>query len=202
MPESISLIAALDLNDQAAILIRRAGRLAAQCQARLVLAHVVDFHGGYESDHVPFLTPAQVQDQMVRHARVWLLGLVHHLEVPEVEILVRAGAVVPVLADLALARNARYLVVGTGRWGPFGKLASLVKDTRLSAAGCELISLEPASRPASRGPVHGAGAWWAGCWAWGGLARAAKRLLFAWSLAWCGCRAFLNRPGPLGGSVV
>lgn len=133
------LIAAVDLSPSAEGIIRRAARLAALCQAHLTLFHAVDFHAGYETDHVPCRTPDEVRIQMRRHARAWLLGLAYCLDVGEVEILVRAGRVRDELIGLAEERQARYILTGTSRWGPLSPLAGLARDPRLVALGCDLL---------------------------------------------------------------
>lgn len=134
------LIAAVDLSPSAEGIIRRAAHLAALCQAHLTLFHAVDFHAGYETDHVPFRTPDEVRTQMRRRARAWLLGLACCLDVREVEILVRAGRVRDELIGFATERQARYILTGISRWGPLSPLAGLARDPRLVALGCDLLS--------------------------------------------------------------
>jgi hypothetical protein len=147
MGDKAYVIAALDLNEEAVRVVRRAARLADWCHARLILVHVVEHHSGFETDHVPFLTPGQVRETMQREARAWLLGLACHLELPRVEILVPSGRLGPVLADLALERRARCLVTGPSRWGNHSKLVPLAQDRRLLEAGCELVRLDRGSQP-------------------------------------------------------
>lgn len=141
MPSCTNLIAAVDLNHRAEGIVRRAARLAALCHGRLILLHVVEFDAGYESDYVPLLTPDQVRGDMERQARAWLLGLACHLNLTGVEIIVRSGRLHDVVTDLALERQARYILTGSPRWGVFSRLGSLARERRLLAVGCDLVGM-------------------------------------------------------------
>jgi len=138
------LIAAVDLNDQAAGVLRRAVKLAALCHADLVVAHVVDYRGVFESDHIPVRGPAEVQASLMRYARAWLLGLLHHLDaaVDDLEIRVSAGQPLNEIADLAVERSARFVLMGRPTWGYFSPLAGLGQDQRVQTLGCDVISVE------------------------------------------------------------
>ena len=95
MPNQPIIVAAVDLDRRAVPVIAHAARLAALCQGHLALVHVVDYAGGYESDHPFPQRPGGVLDDMVRHARASLVGMVSHLELPNdwVEIRVETGPV-------------------------------------------------------------------------------------------------------------
>jgi nucleotide-binding universal stress UspA family protein len=145
MSQRPCLIAAVDLNNQAAGVLRRATKLAAMCHADLVVTHVVDYRGVFESDHVPVRSPAEVQGSLTRQARAWLLGLLHHLDAagPGVEIRVSAGQPLGEIADLATERGARFIVMGRQAWGRrFGALAGLAQDPRIQALNCDVITVE------------------------------------------------------------
>lgn len=152
MPSYTKLIAAVDLNHRAEGIVRRAARLAALCHGRLILLHVVEFEAGYESDYVPLLSPDQVRGDMERQARAWLLGLVCHLNLTGVEIVVRSGRLNDVVTELALERQARYILTGSSTWGFFSQLGGLARDRRLLALGCDLVGMADEWRP-GRGEV-------------------------------------------------
>jgi hypothetical protein len=142
MSERPCLIAAVDLNDQAAAVLRRASKLAALCRADLVVAHVVDYHSGYESDHAPFHTPSEVRSSLIRCARAWLLGLLHHLDIPAletVELVVIAGRPLDAIASLAAERSPQFIMTGRSAWGGFSPLAGLSRDPRVRAQGCDVL---------------------------------------------------------------
>jgi hypothetical protein len=144
------IIAAVDIDRRAVPVIAHAARLAALCQGHLALVHVVDYAGGYESDHPFAQRPGGVLVDMVRHARASLVGMVSHLELATdwVEIRVETGPVCETLADLASALKPRYCVVGQSRFGPLSAIAGL--GTALKArSDCEVLAV-----PATRGGVH------------------------------------------------
>jgi len=85
MPTRPTIIAAVDLDGAAVGIVRRAARLAARCAGQLVIFHAVDHRPGYECDHVPLIAAADIEGQMVRYAHAWLIGLLHHLDLPFVQ---------------------------------------------------------------------------------------------------------------------
>jgi nucleotide-binding universal stress UspA family protein len=134
------ILAAVDLDVRASAVIAHAARLAALCQGRLVVVHVVDYTGVYEDDHGFPQPPGAVLTDMVRHARASLLGMVYHLELATdwVEIQVPTGPVVDTLTDLAATRHPRYVLVGSTRWGSLSATAGL-PDTLKARNGGELL---------------------------------------------------------------
>lgn len=121
------ILAAVDLDARATGVIAHAARLAALCQGYLVVVHVVDYPGGYETDHGFPQPPGAVLDDMVRHARASLVGMVRHLDLPVdwVEIQVANGPTPDTLADIAAARHPRYVLIGSPRWGGLSPTAGL-----------------------------------------------------------------------------
>ena len=110
------ILAAVDIDARATAVIAHAARLAALCQGRLVVVHVVDYTGGDEDDHGLPQPPGALLADMVRHARATLSGMVHHLELAKdwVEIQIPTGSVVETLADLAAAWHPNYVLIGAG----------------------------------------------------------------------------------------
>ena len=145
------VLAAVDLDQRATAVIVRAADLAATCQGRLVLIHVVDYQGGYAPDQPFTQRPDQVLEQMARHSRYALLGMVMRLSLPSdwVEILVETGPLAPTLAQRAAALNARYLAVGRARLGPLSPTATLAPMLE-ARPGCELVVVPDAEDAAWR----------------------------------------------------
>jgi len=164
------LIVAVDLDRHVESIIRRAANVARFGNLPLMVVHVVEHDCGFETDHIPFRTPDELRATMAREARAWLLGVVHHLGLPDTEVVTRSGNLPDVLADLAVARRARYVVTGSPAWGALSRLASLANDSRLAAIRCDLLHMgndkaNPGQRLAS----------WAGRWLSGSDARPGER---------------------------
>ena len=146
------ILAAVDIDARARAVIAHAARLAALCQGRLVVIHVVDYTGGDEDDHgLPQPPGAVLADMvrharaslsgMVRHARASLSGMVYHLELAKdwVEIQVPTGPVVDTLTDLASAWRPSYVLVGAARWGVLSTTAGLGAALKARNGGALLV---------------------------------------------------------------
>lgn len=132
------LLAAVELNRRAAGVIRRAARLAQAADLVLVVVHVVEHETGFESDHVPFLTPTQLREAMAQAARERLRRLLQQMRL-QAECVVTVDRLRDGLADLVAQRRARYLVTGPLKWGAISKLAALAAEPRLQAAACDVL---------------------------------------------------------------
>ncbi len=70
------ILTVIDLTPSGRLMLRRASHLARLCHAQLLVAHVVDYSTGYESDHVPFRTTPEMQAELARAAeqklREWI----------------------------------------------------------------------------------------------------------------------------------
>lgn len=135
------ILAAVDIDARATAVIAHAARLAALCQGRLVVVHVVDYTGGDEDDHGLPQPPGAVLADMVRHARATLSGMVHHLELAKdwVEIQIPTGSVVETLADLAAAWHPNYVLIGAARWGVLSTTAGLGAALKARNGGALLV---------------------------------------------------------------
>jgi hypothetical protein len=140
---SACVMVAVDINTKAASLIRRAARLAGTTGLRLLVVHLIEHHSGFESDHVPFLTPEQMRLEMARTAHDGLMRLVQSLGLPDAEVLVVPAWLRQGLAELVLEQQARYLVTGPLKWGFLSPLATLAGDWRLQETGCKLLHFIP-----------------------------------------------------------
>jgi len=133
------LVAAVDLDRRAAGVIRCAARLAQSADLALVVVHVVGHETGFESDHVPFLSPAQLRGAMAQTAHERLQRLLQKMKLPQAECVVLTGELREALAELVQQRRARYVVTGPLKWGAISRLATLAADARLQAAGCDVL---------------------------------------------------------------
>jgi len=163
MPNQPIIIAAVDLDRRAVPVIAHAARLAALCQGLLTLVHVVDYAGGYEADHAFPQRPGRVLDDMVRHARASLVGMISHLDLPNdwAEIRVETGPVTDALANLAGALKPRYCVVGQARLGPLSPTADLA-TTLKAKSSCEVLVVPGAGERVSQGLIARVRHWMGG----------------------------------------
>jgi universal stress protein A len=141
MTDQSLIVAAVDLDAKAGGIARRAARLARHCGGRLQLVHIVDHRPGCESDQLPLVNAADVESQMQRYARAWLLGLACHLDLPEATITVLAGRPFDRLLDLARAARPSYVVVGRSRWSLLSPLAGLSDALATAGIECDVLAV-------------------------------------------------------------
>jgi nucleotide-binding universal stress UspA family protein len=149
-----NIVAAVDLDAHAAGIVRRAADLAARCNGRLVIAHVVDHRPGYESDQLPVVPATDVEDQMVRYSRAWLRGLLHHLELPAADIVVTAGRPLDGLVELARRWKPMSMVIGRPRWGFLSPVAGLARALETIGNGCALLVVARGEVPTCGDPLE------------------------------------------------
>lgn len=154
------IIAAVDLDSRAPSVILHAARLTALCGGRLVVVHVVDYQGVYEADHAVPQRPDKILEDMTRHARASLVGLVSCLDLPDalLEIRVETGPLLAALTRVSAALRPRYVLAGPHRLGPLsptGGLAAAIRD----ASDAELLVVPCDGRGALAGMLTRARHW-------------------------------------------
>ncbi|CAK0756093.1 hypothetical protein CCP3SC15_2120002 [Gammaproteobacteria bacterium] len=139
MIENRTVLAAVDLDATAETVVRRALQLATVCGSPLVVTHVVDYHSGFESDHIPFQPPAQIAATMRQTAQEWLSGLVARMGA-QADVVIRWGHPREDVAALAEELDAGVVVVGTSSrfWGT---LTGLADDQRLRNANRSVLAV-------------------------------------------------------------
>ena len=157
-----TIVAAVDLDGDAIGIVRRAAKLAARCDGRLVIAHVVDHRPGYESDQVPVVAASEVEEQMVRYARAWLRGLTYHLELPQADVAVSTGRPFASLVELAIQLRPLYVVVGRSRWGFLSRFAGLSRALEKIGSGCDVLVVAHSDDAVDRNLPRRAGEWLSG----------------------------------------
>jgi nucleotide-binding universal stress UspA family protein len=134
-----TILVAVDLNDHAVGIVRRAAKLAAHCGGHLVVVHAVDHRPGYESDQVPLIGPAEVENQMARYAHAWLTGLLHHLNLATATIEVYPGPALETVCDLAARLRPLYVVVGRSSWGILSAFSGLSDALERARCDCDVL---------------------------------------------------------------
>jgi nucleotide-binding universal stress UspA family protein len=151
MPKRPAIIAAVDLDGAAVGIVRRAARLAARCDGELLIFHAVDHRPGHECDQVPLIPAAEVEAEMVRYAHAWLIGLLHHLDLPAAAIAVKPGRPVDTLCELAATLHPLYVVVGRSRWGLLSPFSDLPKVLKRTGCDCDLLVIAPGDETVDKG---------------------------------------------------
>ena len=106
------ILALVALNSDSATVARRAVQMARSYGATLALAAVVDYTPGFESDHVPFLTPDEMRQATVRDMRERLQQMMTEVGAGGCEIIVGCGSEQEVVAELTRSWRPDLVLVG------------------------------------------------------------------------------------------
>lgn len=150
-----TILAAVDLDDDAIGIVRRAARLADRCDGLLVIAHIVDHRTGYECDQIPLVPAPDVEGDMVRYAHAWLTGLLHSLDVADATITVTPGSPLDTVCALAAERRPLYVVVGRSRWGLFSPFSDLAEALERAGCDCDLLVIAQSADVKPAGHIEG-----------------------------------------------
>ncbi len=94
------ILALVALNSDSAAVAKRAVQLSRSYGATLALASVVDYTPGFESDHVPFLTPEEMRQATARDLRERLQQMMTDVGAGGCEIIVGCGSEHEVVSEL------------------------------------------------------------------------------------------------------
>jgi len=108
------ILAPIELNRQGEQIVRRAHHMARALDAQLVVVHAVYHHTGFESDHVPFMTPQQLLRQIVAQMQERLEQLLRRAGAAEVTGRVLAGKAVKILPEFAWEWRPDLIVLADG----------------------------------------------------------------------------------------
>jgi universal stress protein A len=107
------ILAAVDLSSRGEQVARRALHVSRLCGARLLVAHVVDHHTGFESDHVPFLTPQEIRAELAKVAGRRLEEMMERIGATEAQTRVETGPSGKAVAELAAGWQPDLVIVGS-----------------------------------------------------------------------------------------
>ena len=107
------ILALVAFNSDSAAVARRAVQLARSYGATLALAAVVDYTPGFESDHVPFLTPGEMRLAIARDLREKLDQMMTEVGAGGCEIIVGCGSEKEVVAELTGSWRPDLVLVGS-----------------------------------------------------------------------------------------
>jgi universal stress protein A len=137
------ILVAIDLGKHSELVVRRAAQLAKAHDAKLIVAHIVDYTLGFESDHIPFRTPSEMQTAIADLARKRLDEMLKRLNLAAVDAIVINGRPEREIHYLVEQQRADMLVVGSD--APHG--LRKIKDARLDARACQVLAVQPECRP-------------------------------------------------------
>jgi nucleotide-binding universal stress UspA family protein len=92
--------------------LHRAWRLARRFEAELLVLHVVDYHAGFESDHISSLTGPQLNAALAQEAEQRLHALLDRVGAHGVEVRAVVGEPKKICHEIAAAWRPDLVVVG------------------------------------------------------------------------------------------
>ncbi|MEK7362154.1 MAG: universal stress protein [Pseudomonadota bacterium] len=107
------ILALVAMNGDSAFVAKRAVQLSRSYGATLALAAVVDYTPGFESDHVPFLTPGEMRLAIVRDMREKLDQMITEVGADGCEIIVGCGSEKQVVSELTGSWRPDLVLVGS-----------------------------------------------------------------------------------------
>lgn len=107
------ILALVAFNSDSAGVARRAVQLSRSYGATLALATVVDYTPGFESDHIPFLTPGEMRQAIVRDMREKLDHMMMEVGAGGCEIIVGCGSEKEVVSELTCSWRPDLVLVGS-----------------------------------------------------------------------------------------
>ncbi|MFN3077442.1 MAG: universal stress protein [Alphaproteobacteria bacterium] len=117
-PGGTRLLAIVDVGEGGAVVARRAVEMACASGGSVVIAHVVTCTPGYETDHWPFLTPVEMETELLKLARRRLDDLLRRCGLGGIQRRVVAGDPLEAVGELAAALRTDAVIAGTH--APFG----------------------------------------------------------------------------------
>ena len=107
------ILALVAFNSDSAAVAKRAVQLSRTYGATLALASVVDYTPGFESDHVPFLTPGEMRLAIVRDVREKLDQMMTEIGAGGCEIIVGCGSEHEAVCELTRSWRPDLVLVGS-----------------------------------------------------------------------------------------
>lgn len=107
------ILALVAFNSDSATVARRAVQLSRSYGSTLALAAVVDYTPGFECDHVPFPTPGEMRQAIVRDMREKLEQMMTEVGAGGCEIIVGCGSEPEVVSELTRSWHPDLVLVGS-----------------------------------------------------------------------------------------
>lgn len=117
MNDCRTIACVIDPDSRGEQLLTQAAAHARRLGARLVAAHFVDHHTGFESDHIPFLAPAELNEALAKAAVERIRAMLDQID-PAASVWVEVGSPRRCAIELAINSGAELVIVGAHN--PFG----------------------------------------------------------------------------------
>jgi len=111
------ILCVIDPDARGEQVLRLAWTHAQRTGAELLTAHVVDYHTGFESSHVPFLSPTQVNDELAGAAFRRIQAMLYTI-MPGGKLRVDVGPLRETVIEMAYEFRPDLVIVGAH--SPFG----------------------------------------------------------------------------------
>lgn len=107
------ILSLVDLTQNGESVARRALQLARMYNAALALSVIVDYTPGFESDHVPFRTPLEMRDAIIRDVRGKLDDIIATIGAAGAEAVVVAAPMDRAMAEIARVWQPDLVLLGS-----------------------------------------------------------------------------------------
>ena len=134
------ILLVVDLTEDSRQIGARARAIAAACGAEVRLLHVVEYVP-VEPLGETLLPAVEIEEELIKRARVRLAELAAQLGLPDAECRVEAGNTKAEIVRVATEAGADLVVLGSRERHGLSILVNLTEDTVLHAAPCDVLAV-------------------------------------------------------------
>lgn len=138
------ILVPIELDRKGEMTVRRAQGIAQAMGGRLVVVSPVYYQTGFESDHVPFMTPQQLMRQTAQMMQQRLNELLLRAGAGEAQGRILIGKPNKIIAEFARQWRPELIVLGEGRNYGLRKALRLPGDQQ---ADWDILTVQAGSRP-------------------------------------------------------
>jgi len=135
------ILAVIDIPPKGENVVRRALALARANEAELMVATVVDLDTGFESDHVPFMTPQQLRERTAQDIRQRLDLMLARIGAPGVEARVLTGRTNPQVVSLSEDWRPDLIVGAPRETAAIQEASSLLSFATPQPLSCDVLTM-------------------------------------------------------------
>lgn len=135
------ILALIDIPPKGGAIVPRVLALARANQAELMVATIIDLDTGFESDHVPFMTPSQLRERTAQDIRRRLDLMLARLGAPGIEARVLTGKPNLAVAELSEEWQPDLIVGAPRETAAIQKTSSLPPFAMPQPLPCDVLTL-------------------------------------------------------------